>query len=429
MPDLVFATRGQAEAIAAQEAQAKKSREVREEFEKGAKATETWDANTAKLVRTSEGALRSIRTEQEKIAEKIALINERQEKGIGSAEENQEAIKRLQEQWVALDDATIRQKEAIDSVAQEHAKLKTTAQSALRSVQTEEEAVAEELENIEEQIKAVEAAMEKGLIPPAEAEAGIKRLKERIEELKVSTNEVADESGKLGGIISKAFDPTNLAKMAVGFVGIKGAIGVIKADIADVQDRIDKIYERAKKGFDEAVAAGDTARADKLRGIADRARGLESAAQGTAEAAAPGSPWMSREEQNLIDEVLRNTGQSYGQRTVDSLMERFGHFDTGFGRTREQGIQNLEQQLQTLEAQVNAWGGNQPGSPTFGSFTEEREQIAVLRELLDVLRGNRSPTQDAAIAAEVKSGAAETKQVLEQILSAIRESGVLVGVE
>lgn len=100
MPDLIFASRGQAEALAAQEQVAAAARKARAEFEEGAKATKAWDADTARLARTSESALRSVQTEQEKIAEKISLINERQQKGIGDTEENARAIGRLRGKWV-----------------------------------------------------------------------------------------------------------------------------------------------------------------------------------------------------------------------------------------------------------------------------------------------------------------------------------------
>lgn len=84
MPDLIFASRGQAEALAAQEQITTAARKARAEFEEGAKATKVWDVDTAKLARTSESALRSVQTEQDKIAEKISLINERLRQGIAT---------------------------------------------------------------------------------------------------------------------------------------------------------------------------------------------------------------------------------------------------------------------------------------------------------------------------------------------------------
>src|SRR3990172_6500026 len=145
MPDLVFATRGQQEALSAQEAVAKKARAIRDEQESAARSVDGWDASMLKLKRTSESALRSVQTEQEKIAEQISVITERQEKGIGTTEENNEAIGRLRERWVELDAATVKQREATEAVAAEHLRLKTSAETALRSVQTEEERVREEM--------------------------------------------------------------------------------------------------------------------------------------------------------------------------------------------------------------------------------------------------------------------------------------------
>jgi DNA repair exonuclease SbcCD ATPase subunit len=240
MPELVFVSKGQAEALAAQEAIAKKGREIKEEFEQGAKSVGKWDSEMAKLHRTSEAALRSVQTEQEKIAAQIDLIKERQEKGIGTVEENEEAIRRLQQRWVELDDATKAQREATAKVAEEHARLKTSATDALRSVQTEEEKVAAEMEAIEDQIKDVEAAMQQGLVPPAEAERGIERLRDRMAELRNSLGDAGTEANRLETVLAKAFDPVQIARWGASFFGIKAAIKGVRDEFEDLQKAVDQ---------------------------------------------------------------------------------------------------------------------------------------------------------------------------------------------
>ena len=116
MADLVFAAKGQAEALAAQEAIAKKGREVRQEFEAGAKATQAWDSSVAKLARTAESTLRSIATEQERIASKIDIVNQAQSRGIISSEQAAEAVRRLREQWAEVDAKTQNMPANLDAV-------------------------------------------------------------------------------------------------------------------------------------------------------------------------------------------------------------------------------------------------------------------------------------------------------------------------
>ena len=155
MSDLVFATRGQAEMLAAQESVRKKALETKQEFEEAAKATGAWDAATMKLKNSAESALRSISSEQDKIVEKIAKIEAAQEKGLIPPKEAEDGIKRLRQQWIDVDEKTTQAREATLKQEQAYMKLRSTAESALRSVQSEEE-------RIKEQIADIEDAMQKG---------------------------------------------------------------------------------------------------------------------------------------------------------------------------------------------------------------------------------------------------------------------------
>lgn len=247
MSDLVFTTRGQAEMLAAQEAVRKKALETKQELDEAAKATGAWDAATMKLKSSAESALRSVNTEQEKILDKIAKIQQAQEKGLVAPKEAEESVKRLRQQWIDVDEATLKAKESTENAAKitrdlatEHLRLKSVAESALRSIQTEEE-------RIEEQIEDIEAAMFQGLIPPAEAEEGIEKLNKKLLEVRSGTDETSAAGDKLAAVFKKAFDPTEVAKFALGFVGIKALIGQVREEFLDLQDAIDKRIEQGLK--------------------------------------------------------------------------------------------------------------------------------------------------------------------------------------
>jgi hypothetical protein len=185
MADLRFTTHGQAELLAAQEAVARKARETREEFEKGAKATQTWDGELAKLGRQGQSALRSIQTEQEKIAAKIEVIRSSQDKGLIPPPQAEEALRRLTERWVEVEDA---------------------ARAAAEKTQS---------------------------IPPPED--AIKGTGDLTREL--STAEI--ESSRLGRTLFKAFDPALLIKYLAGFAGIKAAIRALRDELEAAQKGID----------------------------------------------------------------------------------------------------------------------------------------------------------------------------------------------
>ncbi|MGE3243602.1 MAG: hypothetical protein AB7G28_22795 [Pirellulales bacterium] len=256
MSELVFTAPGQAEVLAAQEAVARKGREMRSEFEEGAKATKTWTTELGSLRSAAEGGLRSIQTEQEKIAAQIGAIQEAQEKGLIPPERAEPAIRQLRERWVEVDAATVKAKEKQEEYAASQDLLKRKAESALGSVKTE-------MEEIEDQIADIEAAAEAGLVPPDEAEEGVRRLRERYEELKNSVETVGAEGGKLEAIFKKAFDPTIFVKWIAGMAGFKALIAAIKNEIDELQAVIDartsyqlKQGEQSAGGIMAALAGG-----------------------------------------------------------------------------------------------------------------------------------------------------------------------------
>jgi hypothetical protein len=142
MADLVFTTQGQAEALAAQEAIANKGRAIRDEFEQGAKSVGQWDSSLSKMKSAAESALRSIQTEQEKIAQQIADIEKAQVRGMIPPEEAEAAVARLKDRWVEADEATKKQGEDAEKTARAHEELKRSAEHAIETVATKSEEVA-----------------------------------------------------------------------------------------------------------------------------------------------------------------------------------------------------------------------------------------------------------------------------------------------
>ncbi len=403
MADLVFATRGQSEVLKAQEEIAKKSREIRDEFMEGAKATGKWDAATAKLQRTSEAALRSVATEQEKIADKIALIQERQEKGIGTTEENEAAIKRLRERWVELDDATVKQREEAVKVAQAHEQLKIKATNSLRSVQSEEELVAARMRDIQDEIDAVGKAMEAGLIPPDEAEEGIKRLKKRMEDLGES---VSVTSKSIVDSLNKAFAPEHVIKFATKFVGVGAAIKTLQAAVNDEQIKIrftaevqEKRYQQinerlaalAKKGSEGGITAQEDAEMYRLLEERKRLQPRISTSQALGNSAQRfalrgSTDVLSAADVDRLEDALRYGGQggiptpfdlgsNYVQRRID--LASVGHG----GTTRDEGIQLIEAQMERLTQMMEQFFRSNESRQLM------QEQLAELRNVAQELRG------------------------------------------
>lgn len=309
MSNLQFTTEGQAQALAAQEAIAKGARTNREEFEKGAKATKTWDDNLAKMARTSESALRSVQTEQEKIAAQIDAIQNAVKNGIydGREKEAEQAIERLRQKWVNVDAATIAAKDKAGEFAAQQSKIKSAAEDALGSVETD-------LESIERQIEAIETAADAGLIPPDEAEEGVRRLKEKYEEVKRATLEVTDETSRLQGVIFKAFDPLQIVKWGLSFAGLKGIVSGIRDEIEDLQTAVDKRTE---------AFMAPKERAEKL------ARDVEEAREEVAR-----DEEAARDRGTDLSRARKRAGEAFGERRAD-IEQRIGDRETDLQRARE----------------------------------------------------------------------------------------------
>lgn len=373
MSDLVFTTRGQAEMLAAQEAVRKKALETKQELDEAAKATGAWDAATMKLKGSAESALRSISTEQEKIVDKIAKIQEAQEKGLVPPQEAEEAIKRLRQQWIDVDAATVQAKEeaekleaATEAVEREHARLKTTAESALRSIQTEEERILEQIEDIE-------AAMASGLVPPDGADEGLARLRNRLEEIRGGAEEVSGAGDKLNAIFKKAFDPTELAKFALGFVGVKTVIAQARAEFEDLQTSIDKrLAAGLKPGEKGEQLAKNAADAEKEAATArDRAQEAQAAVA------------AAERDARQADEA----GEKQRQQKLKELDEQIAEAKHDLARD----LDDYQKQLGRLERGVReAYGGGK--APTraqqeaLADFREREPGLATKRRLEDLER-------------------------------------------
>jgi hypothetical protein len=271
MANLKFSTEGQQEALAAQEAIAKKARELKQEFESGMKATDTWDTSISKMQRTSESALRSVQTEQEKIVKQIDAIKDAVANGLydGREEEAAEAIERLQKKWVAVDEATLNAKAQTKEYELAQQQLKSAAESALGSVQTE-------LEKVKADIETVEQESRDGLIDPEEAEAGLERLRDKLAALEDESKTVGD---KINAALGKAFSIERVLKFGVKFVGVAAAVSLLKKTIAEAQETVDRAAtfamseEEAEFGLGRALAGRGTG-TNRSRRVFDRAGGI-----------------------------------------------------------------------------------------------------------------------------------------------------------
>lgn len=240
MSDLVFTTQGQAEALAAQEAIAKKGKEIRDEFESGAKSVGAWDSAMSKLKGSAESALRSVASEQEKIAQQIERISAASEKGLIPPAEAEQAVARLKERWVEADEATKKQAEDAEKTAHAHELLKESAEHAVSSVASESEKTAEKIKEIGKEMVDVRDAMRAGIIPKDIGAQTIERLKVKVEELKKPLAEVEESGGRMEHAFKHLFDPAVLIKAGGAFVGIHAAIHAIKDELENIQTRIDK---------------------------------------------------------------------------------------------------------------------------------------------------------------------------------------------
>lgn len=418
MSDLVFATRGQAEMLAAQEEVRKKALETKQEFEEGAKATGSWDAAMMKLKGQAESALRSVNSEQEKILDKIAKIQQAQEKGIippEAAKEAETALQRLRQEWIDVDEATLKAaestekaREATERQEQANARLKSTAESALRSIQTEEE-------QIEEKISDIEVAMQGGLVPPKEAEEGIQRLRDRLEEVRSQANDTRDAGGRLGDVIAKAFDPMQIAKWAFGLVSVKAGIGQLRAEFEDLQDAIDKriasnaepkekgdkLTSAAAAAEEEAAAAAVRTRDAELQ--LSKARNLAQQ-QDAAEEAARANQLreldrkLARAKEDLqkgeadrqagigkVNQEIAQSWQGKGRGPSQSMLERLAELESQ-GTTAE-----LKRRIEDIQ--------RQQADAVFGQSSRDPASLNAAAQAVDDARRNEAAKRQAAAAA------------------------------
>lgn len=105
MADLVMTTQGQAAALAAAEALASVHRRIKEETEAGARAAKVWNDETVSLGRSAQTVYHSMETEQERIADQIAIILRAMKENVGQTDENKVALERLRAKWVEVGQA------------------------------------------------------------------------------------------------------------------------------------------------------------------------------------------------------------------------------------------------------------------------------------------------------------------------------------
>jgi hypothetical protein len=421
MADLSFATKGQAEALAAQEAVRQKALDTRQEFEAGAKAAGAWDAALGKLKTQGESALKSIATEQEKIVDKINAIKAAQEEGFIPPAEAEEAIRRLRQEWINVDEATQAAGASTDTtkdktaaLSEEHVRLKSTAESALRSIQTEEE-------QILEQIEAIESAMSHGLVPPEEAQAGIAKLKERLGEVKDAA--AAAGAGALQSL-KNAFSPMHIVKIGLSVVGMKAAVAQIKQELRDVQDGVDRrsieddeiggelekklaaTYgeDAAKAGLDDQSIRNALSPEEYVDFQRYRSRKrLSGDMQNTYRDIIRATPnsMLSTKELTDLEDVLREAGQGELLRQVMKFRNRLDDGSIDRGEVAED-LNNVASDFRSYKPQ---WG---PDAPRIEPLTAQEELIARALERLggDLGRGQR----------ESDDLQRQTNRLLEQIL-------------
>lgn len=413
MADLVFATRGQAEALAAQEAVRRKALETKQEFDEAAKATGAWDASMMKLKSAAESALRSVSTEQEKILDKIAKIQEAQEKGLIPAEaakDAEEAIQRLRQEWIELDEATLKAAEATKRAADETAKqeqanlrLKTAAEGALRSIQTEEERILEQIEEIE-------AAMAQGLVPPDEAEIGIQRLRTKLEEVRDELDETGQSSSKLESLLKKAFDPAEIAKFALGFVSVKAGLAQLRAEYEDLQTAIDKRIAAGLKPGEKGdqLSADAGAAAEAAQRAEERAREARMAlaeAQQAAQQSGAVEDKKRRQKLSELDQQIADAQATLQQEQAD-YDKRRSRLQRDMDAAWADGRQPTQSQFDAME-DLDA---KDPGASARKRIAElERERNDLLFQKSDVADPALKAAMGAALKADADAAAARQR--------------------
>jgi hypothetical protein len=363
MADLVFTTQGQAEALAAQEAIANKGRAIRDEFEQGAKSVGQWDSQLGRLKSAAEGALRSIQTEQEKIAQQIADIEKAQIRGMIPPEEAEQAITRLKERWVEVDEATKKQAEDTEKTARAHEELKRSAEHAIESVATPAEQIAEKIKGIGEEAAKVRQAMAAGLVPHDIGEETIKRLNERMVELKGHMTEVEGTGEKAGSIINHLFGEHAIVHAVGAYASIHGLIHIIKGELEDMQQKIDARQAQLLKPAErvEKLKADEEESYKSVEQAHTSERDAKQALQKSEEAAAK----ESVAKQHEIDEAKKQVANTradvdrVGRETTEAFLERHrkheeevGDADLQIKRAKENYIRHpgIETQREMADA-------------------------------------------------------------------------------
>ena len=416
MANLRFTTEGQREALAAQESIAKKSRELKQEFEAGAKATKAWDADVAKMQRTSETALRSVQTEQEKIANQIADIQKAVENGLyeGREDEAAKALVRLRQKWVDVDEATAKAKLESRNYELQQERLKAAAESALGSVQTE-------LERIEQQIEAVEQASKEGLIDADDAEKALERLRDQLAELPDQAKGFGD---KVAEQLNKAFDPIRLVKIGFSVVGLKSLVDEVRATLDDLKSQMERraatqeaaakigrgataVYEGLPHqpfpllGINAAQAAAAQAAYAPFEA---RLSFSEALAQGTNKSGLfSGQQVLSKADEEKLDALLADLGYSY-------LSRRFLRTMRGFDLDRDEAIDILEGAQKDIiqgTKDIATDYGVVKGQPltldqerTFGVLLEVLSELRKANQRGDRMESNHTDTAGIPVSAE-----------------------------
>lgn len=356
MADLVFSTRGQAEALAAQESLRKKALEAKLEFEEAAKATGAWDAATMKLKSSAESALRSISSEQDRIVDKIAKIEAAQAKGLVAPKEAEEAVKRLRQQWIDVDGATKAAKEAVQSQETAHLRLRSTAETTLRGLQSEEEKILEQIHEIEE-------AMEKGLVPPDEAEEGLSRLRGKLDD--------ARESGfSLGQVFQKAFDPKQLIAMGASFASLKSAIGLLTDEFNDWQAAVDKRFDASRS----VAGKGDELAKELKKAEEDRKQAED----------------RVKEAENRLAAAQAEDSKSLAQAT-QQRRDEIASLELDLTRAQEDKRKAVEEQAKRVEEAQGRINVTLRGTPKDGARPIDADKLAEERRKLEELKGAGIP--------------------------------------
>jgi hypothetical protein len=371
MPDLIFTTRGQAEVLAAQEKLAASARRAKQEFEEGARMTRAWDEATARLARTSEAALRSINTEQEKIAQKIDLIQQRQAKGIGSTEQNTEAIRRLRQQWVNVDNTTQQHTTSTDRLGRVIGKAFDPALivrwgSSFLGVQAVLAAVKNELADIQ-------AGIDKRLEVTLKPKERLEKFKEDIKQAKA---DVARETEQLA---------------------------TQREQLADAERREGR--QETERKADIRTRIGDT-RLDLGRAREDRELARQAAGREAAEQKARRIERTDDIQRNLRramddrDNARTPAARLGADRRIEDLkrqLQRVGKDDqTPAGdelRNVDRRIADLTTQLSRLEQDLAEPGDASALEGARRSVTDAEKQLTASQQKLGKLRGDRAAFQ------------------------------------